>query len=173
MTAASSLRPRQLTFAELELRYPINCTVDPATHLVQVGASWRREKLRALIVKRGAPPVLVHTEALLMFQRWLAMIESAGLSDRIETSDGGFVPRLKRGDNVPASKAGLSRHARGLAIDINALANKRGTPGAQFGQRGCVRELVTMAYQCGLVWGGDWHGSMIDPMHFEVGAPVL
>jgi hypothetical protein len=34
---------------------------------------------------------------------------------------------------------------------------------------GCVLPLVPLAYDLGIVWGGDWHGSSCDPMHFEIG----
>lgn len=160
-------KPRQLTFAELEQFYPINCTIDPKTGEVKVNTQWYKQKLKTLVI--AGKSVLVHAEALPRFQRWLKLIEEHGYNDRIVTVDGGFVPRIKRGKNVPKTTQGLSRHARGLAIDINALMNMRGSRGAQLGQAGCVRELVPLAYECGLVWGGDWFGELVDPMHFEVG----
>ena len=70
---------------------------------------------------------------------------------------------------MPVSKAGLSRHARGLAIDINAAQNPMGRPGAKLGEPGCILELIPLANECGIVAGADWHGASQDSMHFELG----
>lgn len=168
-TIAAADKPRQLTLLELDRLYPITCVIDPKTREVRVSMDWQHRNLQPLVVKRDAPPVLVHKDAHPRFTRWLQLVEAAGCTKWILSVDGGFVPRLKRGAMVPATTAGLSRHARGLAVDINASRNQQGTRGAQTGQLGCVLELVHMANECGLVWGGDWHGASIDPMHFEVG----
>ena len=76
---------------------------------------------------------------------------------------------LKRGDNVPKTKAGLSRHARGLAIDLNAMWNPMGKPPAAIGSTGTMMRIAPLAKELGLVWGGDWHGSSCDGMHVELG----
>ena len=96
-----------------------------------------------------------------MFAGW----EQAGLLDRVITWNGAFNPRFVRG-----SKSILSNHSWASAIDINAQWNGLGTRGALVGERGCVRELVNIAYDNGFFWAGFWGytGARSDPMHFEL-----
>lgn len=96
-----------------------------------------------------------------MWQRW----EDDGLLDRIITWAGTWVPRFVRG-----SRTSLSNHAFGTAFDINAPWNGLRRVPALKGEKGCVRELITIANDCGWWWGG--HGwppyySKLDGMHFE------
>ncbi len=108
-----------------------------------------------------------HTQRLIdMFAGW----EEAGLLDRILTFDGSFNLRLKRGSKS-ATAANLSNHSWGTAIDINAHWNARKSIPAMMGARGCVREMVAVAHDCGFYWGG--HFSILDGMHFEVASEVL
>lgn len=171
-TPLSRLRkPRQLSQAELDKLFPIDCVVLP-TREVKVNPAWERANLVKVQMPASfgfASPFRMHKDAAPAFKAWFAAIAKAGLGKRIITFNGSYNPRLKRGDNVPVSKAGLSRHARGLAIDINAAQNPMGRAGAKLGEPGCVLELIPLANECGLVWGGDWHGSSIDPQHFELG----
>jgi hypothetical protein len=57
--------------------------------------------------------------------------------------------------------AGISRHAWGAGIDLNAASNPVGSAGTQDS-----RLVATMA-DWGFTWGGDW--LVPDPMHFEYG----
>jgi hypothetical protein len=57
--------------------------------------------------------------------------------------------------------AGISRHAWGAAVDLNAASNPVGSGGTQD-----PRLVATMA-DWGFTWGGDW--LVPDPMHFEYG----
>jgi hypothetical protein len=84
------------------------------------------------------------------------------LIDRIVTYDGSFVPRFIRG-----SKTVLSNHAFGTAFDVNARFNPLGAEPARVGDRGSVRELVTIANDHGFYWGGHFK-KRPDGMHFEV-----
>lgn len=68
-------------------------------------------------------------------------------------------PRFTR--TVTGSSAGLSRHAWGAAVDINAPANPYGSHGTQ------DPRLVEIMQSWGFTWGGDW--LVPDPMHFEYG----
>jgi len=61
----------------------------------------------------------------------------------------------------------LSNHAFGSAFDINASFNALGVEPARVGDRGCVRELVTIANDHGFYWGGHF-AKRPDGMHFEV-----
>lgn len=171
-TPLSKLRkPRQFSQSELDARFPIDCVVLPNRD-VRVNPAWER----ANIVKMTFPssfgfqaPFRMNKGAVDAFKQWFSLISKAGLHTRILTFNGSYNPRLKRGDNVPVSKAGLSRHARGLAIDINAAFNPMGRAGAKLGEPGCMLELAPLANEAGLVWGGDWHGASIDAMHVELG----
>ena len=101
-----------------------------------------------------------------LFSDW----SSAGLVNRILTFDGSFNARLKRG-STKATVANLSNHSWGTAFDINAYWNPRKAIPAMMGDRGCVRELVTIAHENGFYWGGYF--TTRDGMHFEVAAEKL
>lgn len=55
--------------------------------------------------------------------------------------------------------SGLSRHAWGAAVDLNAGSNPVGSSGNQDGR------LIETMEDWGFTWGGDW--LVPDPMHFE------
>lgn len=93
---------------------------------------------------------------------WFKLIEKHKLTDLILTYDGCYNARNVRGGNS------FSRHAVGMAIDINAKwngLNKKSADGF-----GTVKPLVDLAEEAGLFWGGNF--SREDGMHFEVGIPV-
>lgn len=92
-----------------------------------------------------------------LFHAW----ENAGLKDRILSWGGSWVPRFIRG-----SRTSLSNHAWGTAFDINAQWNGLGVQPARMDQKGCVRELVSIAVDYGFYWGG-WFPKRPDGMHFE------
>jgi hypothetical protein len=73
------------------------------------------------------------------------------------------VARFVRGR---AAQGILSNHAFGSAFDINYDWNKLGAVPALAGQKGSVRELVSIAQENGFYWGG--HFERLDGMHFEV-----
>jgi len=115
----------------------------------------------AALKKRATFPVPCHKAIAMqlvgMFDAWAA----AGLSDRVLSYDGCYVPRFIRG-----SKIKLSNHSWGTAIDLNARWNPLGTYPSKIGETGCVRELVEIALAHGFYWGG-WFSSRRDPQHFE------
>jgi len=92
-----------------------------------------------------------------LFGAW----SSAGLLDRILTWDGSWAPRFIRG-----SRTTLSNHAWGTAFDINARWNPLGTVPPAIGDKGCTRELVSIAEDNGFFWGGNF-SKRPDGMHFE------
>lgn len=100
---------------------------------------------------------LIAPQVLKTFADW----EVAGLKDRVLTWGGSWAPRFIRG-----SRTYLSNHAWGTAFDINVQWNMLGTRPALKGQKGCTRELVQIAYDNGLYWGG-WFKGRQDGMHFE------
>lgn len=88
-------------------------------------------------------------------------IEKSGLSNKVLTYGGTWVPRFIRGSTTK-----LSNHALGTAIDINVQWNALGTKGALKDETGSVRELVMIFYKHGFYWG-NWF-TRTDPMHFEL-----
>jgi hypothetical protein len=89
--------------------------------------------------------------------------QDAGLLHLILTYHGSYVARFVRGR---AAQGILSNHAFGSAFDINYDWNKLGAVPALAGQKGSVRELVSIAQENGFYWGG--HFERLDGMHFEV-----
>jgi hypothetical protein len=83
-----------------------------------------------------------------------------GLQDKIhpEQYAGCYYPRFIAGTST------LSNHAFGLALDINAVENQRGTAGL------IDRGVVRVFQKWGFTWGGDW--GYTDPMHFELNSVV-
>lgn len=65
---------------------------------------------------------------------------------------------IRSASGVPS---GISRHAWGAAVDLNASTNQVGSVGNQ------DPRLVEIMKRWGFTWGGDW--LVPDPMHFEYG----
>ncbi|KQT90863.1 hypothetical protein ASG49_14135 [Marmoricola sp. Leaf446] len=86
----------------------------------------------------------------------LEEVVTQGLSSKIYTYDGCYVPRFIGRD----PSRGLSFHTYGTAIDLNAADNYRGIAGAM------DRQVVAIFKRWGFAWGGDWNYT--DPMHFEL-----
>jgi hypothetical protein len=84
----------------------------------------------------------------------LAEVVARGLAGTIHSTAGCYNPRFIAGTSS------LSNHAFGLAIDINAPENARGTAGQM------NRQVVQIFEKWGFTWGGVWHYT--DPMHFEM-----
>ena len=103
----------------------------------------------------------LHRLAAPQFKAWFRDVGASGLRDRILTIDGAFCARMVRG-----SSTSLSNHAFGTAIDLNAEWNGLGHAPASIGTYGSVVDLVELARQHGIAWGGYW--SRPDGMHFEI-----
>lgn len=82
-------------------------------------------------------------------------VENKGLRNMIKTFGGCFSYRSKRiGEK-------LSTHSWGIAIDINPESNR-------MGERGDLDPRVVEIFKrYGFSWGGEWSGSIKDPMHFQ------
>jgi len=103
--------------------------------------------------------VTCHRAAIEPLITVLTEIEAAGLAGLVDKSDyaGCFSPRL-------TSPGGMvSRHAWGLAVDINAAANPFGARSRQ------DPRLVEIFQRHGFAWGGNWPHP--DAMHFEYRGP--
>ena len=129
-----------------------------AYNLVRINVPWPGGTIKTMKVHRAT----VH--------KWTVFFENvkkAGLLDRFKTFAGAHNCRMKRGYEKSTNLAHLSTHSFGAAADFNAAWNPLGAMPAAKGQPGSLVELVPIAYDCGMCWGGDF--GRCDPMHFEVG----
>jgi len=104
------------------------------------------------IAKRGK--IWVNRDIVGTVQSVFGKIAAAGMAEEIQSYDGCFSVRRKRGyaDN-------WSVHTWALAIDINAATNALGTEPT-------LREEIVRAFTSeGWTWGGAW--SRPDGMHFQ------
>lgn len=99
--------------------------------------------------------VACHREILPLLQAAMTEIDDAGLAELIDPSDyaGCYSPRL-----IGPGEA-LSRHAWGIAVDLNATTNGFGDPPT------LDRRVVDVMTRWGFAWGGTW--MVPDGMHFE------
>lgn len=74
----------------------------------------------------------------------------------LKTFDGCFNIRKKRG------LSSMSLHSWGIAIDVNAAWNGLGKKPT------LSKEFVDCFKDAGFEWGGDWSGSRVDGMHFQL-----
>lgn len=126
-----------------------------------------RTWVRRNIVTRRVPVLGQVTCHRLMFPQLegaLGELERSGLAHLIDVADyrrrGGDCYQPRFVDSDP--RRSLSRHAWGIAIDINKTANPEGRPSRQ------DPRLVTTFERWGFRWGGYWRPT--DPMHFELAA---
>lgn len=89
----------------------------------------------------------------------LRELETRGLAHSVDPDqyEGCWAPRLI------APNAGVSRHAWGITVDVNAERNPTGVGSGQH------PDLVEVMAQWGFTWGGFW--LIPDPMHFEYVRP--
>jgi hypothetical protein len=123
-------------------------TVDP-------DPGWVRANIRTEVMPIIGR-VTGHRVMLPQLRAALNEVVSRGLSSKIYTYDGLYVPRFIARD----PSRGLSFHTYGTAIDLNARDNYRGIAGKM------DRQVVTIFKKWGFAWGGDWNYT--DPMHFEL-----
>jgi len=105
---------------------------------------------------RQLTAVRCHRLVVPALTRLLADLKRRGLCHLLNTFDGCFVPRHMGWD--PSRP--LSRHAWGIAVDINARLFPYGSHDKQ------DPRLVAAFARQGFTWGGNWRTP--DPMHFEV-----
>ena len=103
-------------------------------------------------------PARCHSAVVSALQGALGELERNNLGFLIETFDGCFNPRFIAGSQS------LSRHAWGVAIDLNYRANPTGQVTVQ------DPRLVEAMEKWGFGWGGDW--LIPDAAHFEWLRPV-
>jgi hypothetical protein len=136
---------------------------------IRITDDWASRNIARVAIPRlaGLPgssrdgTVQIHQAISGQFSRMFDDWNNAGLSEKILTWGGSWVPRFIRG-----SRTSLSNHSWGTAFDINVAWNGLGVRPALKDERGSVRELVEIAYQNGFYWGG-WFPNRPDGMHFE------
>lgn len=133
---------------------------------IEVTDNWVKENIirvdiPQLIPVKGSAVVYFHKLAAAQLKSVWKEWEKADLLHLVLTWDGSYVARFVRG-----SRKTLSNHAFGSAFDINAQWNGLAKLPPLAGQKGSVRNLVTIANNNGFYWGG--HFSRPDGMHFEV-----
>ncbi|MDQ4142462.1 MAG: M15 family metallopeptidase [Actinomycetota bacterium] len=129
---------------------------------IDIGGSWVRNHIRT----DGVPilgRVTCHRKIFPQLRRALEEVRKRGLAHTVTRSNyaGCFNPRFissYTGSDVGPVKR-LSRHAFGIALDINAATNAFGSRPRQ------DRRLVRIMRKWGFTWGGRW--AIPDGMHFE------
>jgi len=162
------LHDRAAVFGAIDCS-PAPTATDPEA--IKIHGSWIRDNIVRLEIPElvgvaGAPRdggVYFHRLGADQLVELFAAWREAGLIDRVLSWAGSWVPRYVRGSRIR-----LSNHAFGSAFDINAPWNPMGAEPAHVGERGSVRELVTIAHDHGFFWGGNFRGRP-DGMHFEIG----
>lgn len=122
--------------------------------------------LDELIVSAEVPilgTVTCHRTVVDMLRGALGQLVDEGLAHLVDPAEfaGCWNPRFIR--TITGTPAGISRHAWGAAVDINAASNPQGSAGDQDAR------LVAIMEEWGFTWGGDW--VVPDAMHFEYGIP--
>jgi len=136
---------------------------------IKITDSWAVNNIKSVIIPQligvsGASQtgiIQMHTRIINQTQKLFQAWDDAGFKSKILSWGGSWVPRFIRG-----SRTSLSNHAWGTAFDINAQWNGLGVQPAKMDQKGCVRELVSIAVDHGFYWGG-WFPRRPDGMHFE------
>jgi hypothetical protein len=138
---------------------------DPAKRgAIQILGEWERRNIVSVIPPcelrdgrgRALSAIRCHRLIAAALSRALEDLKQRNLCHLINTFDGCFVPRHMGWDpNRP-----LSRHAWGIAVDVNARLFPYGSEAKQ------NPRLIEAFARQGFAWGGDWRTP--DPMHFEV-----
>lgn len=131
---------------------------------IEILGEWQRRNIVSMAPSfevrsgRGRPLSVIYCHRLIApaLSRVLDDLVARCLGHLINTFDGCFVPRHMGWD----PRRRLSRHAWGIAVDVNARLFPYGSRGRQ------DERLVAAFARQGFTWGGDWHTP--DPMHFEV-----
>jgi hypothetical protein len=153
---AQLVRPQLLVkkaFGEFRLRPTSGRSID-------IPNRWERRHLRSDRVPLLGR-VRCHRKIFRQLRRALRELRREGHGGAINSYSGCYVPRFISsydGYGIGPAKR-LSRHAWGIAVDVNAPSNRFGTRGNQ------PRTLIRTMRKWGLNWGGRW--ALPDPMHFE------
>jgi hypothetical protein len=155
---------RQSVFGPLEFK-PAGSSANPEA--ITITNNFRKQvekvpipQLQGVKGTRSAKKFWFHKKISQQMRDFFKAVDDAGLLKLILGWAGSWSPRFIRG-----SRSILSNHAFATAFDINVPQNWLGSQPALVGKKGSVRELVPIAHEFGLYWGG--HFKRKDGMHFE------
>ena len=145
--------PPLKTTSELLARYG-----NPLTSQLKFERTWMMTYVLLPGVHSAIPCLPLHIymnkDIVMRFENTLNSLIEARLHTEIKTWDGCFNPRKQRGSST------ISRHAFGVAIDINAAWNKLN------GEVNWSEDFLNVWRNAGWICGADFH-SRKDGMHFE------
>jgi hypothetical protein len=100
--------------------------------------------------------IFVNKDFLPILESSLRNVIQRGFANEMKSWDGCFIIRQKRG------LKSMSLHSWALAVDINAFENQLGQkPKLSAGFAKCFTDA-------GCDWGGNWGGTRVDGMHFQI-----
>lgn len=154
--AVPGSQSRLLSLAELKTIFGEFWYRPRAGRAISIDPAWSEANIATVTV-----PVLgsvrCHRAILPQLQGAMLELQSRGLAHLVRTNDGCYNPRMQ-----VSNDEAISRHAFGVAIDINAGTNGYGAASTQ------DPRLVEIMQRWGFIWGGTW--TVPDAMHFEFGA---
>lgn len=124
---------------------------------------WQVPALIHLAIPEMPQRIYCHRKFSPVLEKWLTALISAGVAHEINTYDGCWNVRKKRGLST------LSIHAFGMAVDFNASHNPLGLTPAQCKAKGLVPftpEFIS-ASRPHIDCGADWKRRP-DGMHFQI-----
>lgn len=146
---------RLLSLAELKATFGEFWYRPRSGRAITIEPAWSEQN----IVTERVPvlgTVRCHRKIVPLLQGAMLELQAAGLAGLVRSNDGCYNPRMQ-----VANDEAISRHAYGVAIDINASANPFGAESTQ------DPRLVSIMQRWGFIWGGTW--TVPDAMHFEFG----
>ena len=129
--------------------------IDPARSARTVPGT----NIRIVVADGPAGDVLMHVAA-----RFDATVEDIDTATGGVLDDWGYAHRPIAGSNV------WSNHASGTAIDLNATRHVQGKRGSFSSAQVAAIRVILSEVDNVVRWGGDYTGSSVDEMHFEINA---
>jgi hypothetical protein len=124
---------------------------------IKIDPVWVRENIVTLHTPL-IPSIRCHRKIERQLSQVIYRIHLEGLGKFIKTFDGCWVPRHMQWN----PKRSLSRHAWAVALDFNAATNPMGTYSDE------LKPIANVFKEYGFIWGGEWSGASVDPMHIEI-----
>ncbi|MFT3924566.1 MAG: M15 family metallopeptidase [Myxococcales bacterium] len=157
---------RKRMFGEFQF---VPAPVAESKEAIRILGSWVQDNIQRVEIPQLARfpnshggSIQLHRLAVEPFRQFFDAVHRAGLLSKVLSFNGSWVPRFIRGSTTE-----LSNHAYGTAIDLNLAWNKLGHVPPLKGEEGSLRELVPIANEFGIYWGGHFRGR-VDGMHFEL-----
>ena len=142
-------------------------TVKKSGNIV-ISGTWVKDNIVPVELDTASGPVELRLHRKIadqfrgLFKAWQG---ANNIDECILSWDGSFVPRLKRGAGRE-DEYGLSNHAFGIAVDLNAAFNSLNVVPPRASQPGTVRPLVPLMNKHGF-YSGMHFKNRVDGMHCE------